>query len=478
MARRIALLFGFIALFGLASVSADEIYLKGRPPLKNATITAESPKGITVSGGDKYAEADIESVFFDKVDGLVALTYGQAYKSEKTFLDTSKDAKARANAYADAKVKYDDLVGKMPDKRSKAHIEFTIGYMMGQKALEDGTDPKNAIVRLNEFVKANPQSWQLVRSLSMLAKLHESTKDYANAKGVYTQLAGLDVPEEIKQNAHLQVAMADVRLGKYADAEPKLANLLKTMPKDSAVYARTQLAQAECLLAGNKTDEAMAILKKTVKDSPDKALKAVAHNALGVNLYNAEKYKEARWEFLWVDVVYNTDKAEHAKALYYLTHLEEKLGETPKADECREQLLSDKSFAGTEYQRKMQKERCEVIAELCLPPRSGHAAAIRRTFSSTFGQLAWPRKAVAWHTAASDESGLTASIRRRNSTALNRPRWRILPFTSITGTHVPNFVTNSGSVSMSRAERTKPCRSSWRFSSIHASSHRWQPARV
>jgi tetratricopeptide (TPR) repeat protein len=230
---------------------------------------------------------------------------------------------------------------------------------MAQKALEDGTDPKNAIVRLSDFVKANPQGWQVVRSLTLLAKLHEAAKDYTGAKASYTQLAGLDVPDEIKQNALLQVAMADVRLGQFAAAEPKLANLLKTMPKGSTVYGRTLLAQAECLLAGNKTDEAMAILKKTVKDSPDKTLKAIAYNTLGVSLYNAEKYKEARWEFLWVDVVYNTDKAEHAKALYYLTQTFEKLGKTPEADECREQLMSDKSFAGTDFQRKMQKEHAK-----------------------------------------------------------------------------------------------------------------------
>ena len=203
--------------------------------------------------------------------------------------------------------KFDDLRGKVWETREPRPTSngSPLGYMMAVKSMEDNTDPKNAIVRLNDFVKSNPQSWEVLRSLKMLAKLHESMKDYAGAKAAYTQLSTLDVPDEFKQDAMLQVALADVRLGQFAAAEPKLAKLLATMPKDSPVYARTLLAQAECLLATNKGDEAMVILKKTVKDSPDKALKAVAHNTLGVSLYNAEKYKEAlrAREFLWVDVV-------------------------------------------------------------------------------------------------------------------------------------------------------------------------------
>jgi TolA-binding protein len=359
MARRIAILFGLFAVVGLAAVSADDVYLKGRQPVKKTTISAESPKGITVSGGDKYPAADIDDVFFEKDYGLLSLTYANAFRSHRLFLDTTKDAKVRAVAYSDAKTKYEELVGKMPDKRPKAHFNFTVGYLMALKSLEDNTDPTNAIVRLGEFVKSNPQTWEVVRALEMMAKLQESIKDYPGAKMTYTQLSTLDVPDEVKQNALLQVAMADVRLGQWVTAEPKLATLLKTMPKESPVYGRIQLAQAECLMATNKSDEAMVILKKTVKDSPDKAMKAIAHNALGVSLFNAEKFKEARWEFLWVDVVYNTDKAEHAKSLYYLAQTLEKLGETPKAEEIREQLINDKSFAGTDFQRKMMKEKAK-----------------------------------------------------------------------------------------------------------------------
>ncbi len=96
-------------------------------------------------------------------------------------------------------------------------------------------------------------------------------------------------------------------------------------------------------------------MQQVNKETTDKNLKASAYNALGVSYYSGEQLKEARWEFLWVDVVYNQDKAEHAKALYYLYKIFDKLDEKERAQECRE-ALSDRAFTGLEWQRLLLKE--------------------------------------------------------------------------------------------------------------------------
>jgi hypothetical protein len=60
------------------------------------------------------------------------------------------------------------------------------------------------------------------------------------------------------------------------------------------------------------------------------------------------------WEFLWVDAVFNQDKAQHAKALYYLWQTFDKRGEASdpdRAQQCRDALINDRQFNGTEYQR-------------------------------------------------------------------------------------------------------------------------------
>src|SRR5207237_4425681 len=106
--------------------------------------------------------------------------------------------------------------------------------------------------------------------------------------------------------------------GKHEAALQKLQALAAKLSKDTKFIGRVKIAEAECLVAAKKHTEAIALLRQLITESTDKNLKALAHNSLGLTYYNAEQAKDALWEFLWVDMVYNQDKAEHAKALYYL----------------------------------------------------------------------------------------------------------------------------------------------------------------
>ncbi len=92
-------------------------------------------------------------------------------------------------------------------------------------------------------------------------------------------------------------------------------------------------------------------------ETTDKDLKALAYNALGSYYYGKDQLKEARWEFLWVDVVYNQDQTEHAQALYYLFKIFDKLDQKDRAQECREALLGDRAFIGMEWQRLARNEK-------------------------------------------------------------------------------------------------------------------------
>src|SRR5262249_26618625 len=105
-------------------------------------------------------------------------------------------------------------------------------------------------------------------------------------------------------------------------------------------------------LASQDKNQAMEMLRQIIKETTDKSVKAVAYNALGEIYFQAAAYKEARWEFLHVDVLYNQDRNEHARALYYLSQTFDKLGDAERAKECRETLIGDRQFAGLEWQRR------------------------------------------------------------------------------------------------------------------------------
>ncbi len=361
MFRRFAVLAAFaLVAFGAAALADDEILLKTKAGKAKGVIASESAKGIVMKNGDKYGAEDIEDILYDlpaSTPVIAGISYGNGFKAERAW-QAATDPKKRASAYNDAVEKYEKAVAEITDKRAKAHLEFKLGYLKGKKALEDSSDPKNAIARLRAYVTGNTNSWQITRAVVLLSKLQTESKDFNGAAETYALLLKLDVSEDVKNDARLQGALAHIQNDQFAAAEAKLAELMKTLPPGTRAYGRAMMAQAECLIAANKSAEGIELMKKAIKESDDKSFRAVAYNALGTHYYKAEQHKEARWEFLWVDVVYNQDKNEHARALYYLGHVFEKLGELDKSAQCRATLL-DPGFAGTEYQRKWQKEQAK-----------------------------------------------------------------------------------------------------------------------
>jgi tetratricopeptide (TPR) repeat protein len=208
-----------------------------------------------------------------------------------------------------------------------------------------------AIAKLSDFKNKHADSWQIAGCLKLLAQLQLEAKRYADAEQTYKELSGANVAEPIRQEAELSAAHVSLRAGKHELARKKLQELIAKLPKDSPFIARAHIAQAECLIAAKKPEEARKTLKQILKATGDKALKAAAYNALGESYAKAGMLKEARWEFLWVDVVYNQDRNEHAKALYYLWWIFSQLNEPERAQECLETLLNDTQFNGVEYQR-------------------------------------------------------------------------------------------------------------------------------
>ena len=64
-----------------------------------------------------------------------------------------------------------------------------------------------------------------------------------------------------------------------------------------------------------------------------------------------QKYREAMWDYLWVDTVYFADREQQAKALYHLAEVFDKLGDAVKSREAKERLLADARLKDTRYQK-------------------------------------------------------------------------------------------------------------------------------
>lgn len=354
--NRLALVISIMGL-GAGMVHAqDEVYERGKKEPHKSAVTKESAKGVLLKDGTFVAAQNIEDIFYEVTPVNVRInTYRPAFAAEQESLQPGKEAKRKANI-AEAIKKYQESIGKVNEPAAKRHAEFKIAALTARQALEDEAPVEPALDLLQKYKAKHPDSWQIGSALQTLARLQVQSKDFAAAAATLDELAKANVPEDLKQEAQLQMIQVNLKAGKTAEAEQMLNSVLKVLPKDSKHAARARVVQAEMLMAAKKTEEAVKLLRQVVKETDSRDLKALAYNALGESLYNRDDLKAARWEFLWVDVVYNQDKGEHAKALYYLSRIFDRLGDPEKAQECRELLLSERAFAGTEWRARAQKE--------------------------------------------------------------------------------------------------------------------------
>jgi hypothetical protein len=156
---------------------------------------------------------------------------------------------------------------------------------------------------------------------------------------------------EVRREAKLMLVTIAVRARDLPLANKRLDGLEKDAAGNAAFTSRVKMARAQMHIGLKEYDKATPLLQEITKTGADKYTMALAHNALGENLFNAKKFAEARWEFLWVDAVYNQDKAQHAKALYFLWKTFEQLSDGDRANQCRQTLIEGNQFDGTEYKK-------------------------------------------------------------------------------------------------------------------------------
>jgi tetratricopeptide (TPR) repeat protein len=320
------------------------------------TIQEESPAGVRMKGSDKLVPAaDIADVVYEVPVGIKIDYYLPAVNSEAQIETAANKRKAIAEALKHYEAVLPRLSGRQYDK-VRRQVKYKVALLTFRQAQEDGTSLAPAVRLLKEFRKNFPDGWQYVPSSRLLAQLLIATGDFDGAEAVYKDLAARsDQPDEERDTFRLLAAQVSMRSGKYADAYAKLQAAADRI-KDRRQKLKAQVYEAECLAGMGKPTEARAKLTAVLSQArDDRDLRALAYNTLGICCYLGKQYKEALWEFLRVDVVYHQDREEHAKALYYLCDLFDKLKEPERAEECRSKLKG-KEFAGTEYQRRFLTE--------------------------------------------------------------------------------------------------------------------------
>ena len=352
---------GMAAVLAPSLQAQEKIFLRGKAGFDKKTIKQETARGLVVLGAKKPIPAeDIVDIEYELLPIDIRTGVYRTARKEEDASNNPKlsEAERKANLGKALEGYQAALKGLQAGQiYAGRNLEYKIAVLMARQAQEEERAPDQAIAKLSDFKSKHADSWQITSCLKLLARLQLEKKQYAEAEQTYKELAQANVSDVVRQEAELSAAQVSLRAGKHELARKKLQELIAKLPKDSPFIARAQIAQAECLVAAKKPDEARKILKQIVKETGDKGLKAAAYNALGESYAKAGMLKEARWEFLWVDVVYNQDRNEHARALYYLWWIFSQLNEPERAQECLDALLNDSQFNGLEYQRLAREKK-------------------------------------------------------------------------------------------------------------------------
>ncbi|MFN4258483.1 MAG: tetratricopeptide repeat protein [Gemmataceae bacterium] len=327
---------------GSTALAQDQVIFYDRTKRIETTasgkITGEDSSAVTVQGtlgARKIPAIDIIDVVYT-VRPALGPDYRRARTAEQ---NVAKDPQADPQEVIDL---YKSLRGELlkeMQQNAVRHMDFKIASMMIVKAQRGAANVADAATAMDLFIKDNPGAWQVISGGKQLASLYLAQDQFEKAQQMYDELAKMPALDKDTQlEFQLQAALMLTKAQKFADAEKRLQSLLQIIPANSPQAMRVQVYLAQCLAGTKKFDEAEQKLKTLIDKVTDPQLRALAMNTLGDCYLVSDRKRDALWQYLWVDVIYNQDRQERLKAVRNLAALFDEFGEETRAQRYKELL--------------------------------------------------------------------------------------------------------------------------------------------
>ncbi len=227
---------------------------------------------------------------------------------------------------------------KVPSLRR--HIAYRMAILKAA-VTDKREDQQEAIKQFDAVRKEVAASWQLVPLVRQEVQLLADLDRLDDAARVLDETAKTpNLAKELKQELELGMIDVMIRAGKANEVEGRIAQALQTLQPNDPMATKLKVFQLGAQAGKGDADKAAAQLKTIIDQAQDNSLKALAYNTLG-DCYSAKGLKkDAMWAYMWVDVVYNQDKAEHVKAAERLSRVFKDLNDDARADKYKEKLKS------------------------------------------------------------------------------------------------------------------------------------------
>ncbi|MBA4063806.1 MAG: hypothetical protein C0501_08855 [Isosphaera sp.] len=345
---------------GLVAMTAVGLVLPAaaQPPAGPADKVVVAQKGGTTKTFDgylKFTPAGLQVVGTDGKSTPVApadvlkvtpADFGPVDTTAVRAAEQAEEKKTKAD-YERAHQMYRDLRAKAAGapERVQRYLDYKAALTKGRAADETGYDERwaeaadGAAKEWAAFV-AGAKGWEVWPATRAAARVYAELGKHNEAAGVWGRLAkNPEVSPDLRLEAAIQQVDAQVRAKAYAPASTAAKALLGATPAPPGqARDRLQVLEAAAAAAGNGDfAKGVADVGKLVAGTKDPVVRGVGHGMLGELHLAAGKPREAMWEFLWVETVYNADRDEAFKAMCRLPGLFKAQG-----DEDREKAYHEK----------------------------------------------------------------------------------------------------------------------------------------
>lgn len=258
----------------------------------------------------------------------------------------------RTGKWEPARVNYIEMQKKAKAAGAPAKvmqfIEYKIAYTTVKVADEtdDGWDEKAkaAQTMLNDYLISYPSGWEAWQATGMRCRMLLELGNPGEAAATWAKAAkNPAVPADLQREAALEEIDSLVRAKQFPDALDRIDKFPKadaTGPvKDRLAIYQTAVKVAQGPKPGDGPLTAwVKPLQDLVDAAKDPVTRAVGYNMVGEVCMLADRPRDAMWAYLWVEVVYNQDRDEVAKAMYRLVKAFEAQQDEDRAKSYKEKL--------------------------------------------------------------------------------------------------------------------------------------------
>jgi tetratricopeptide (TPR) repeat protein len=313
--------------------AADQIVRRSDGTVIRGELTEMGGESVTVrmSGGksETVSVADIRSVQFDREPALLA----QARSNEQSgVLDAALQ-------------KYEQTAEEAggSDKRLTAELQFLMARVRVRMALADSAMQESAMKSIQNFRTSHPSNFRYLEATLLQATLTAELKDRAAAEKLLEEVRRSSV-RGFQLQAGVQLGRHQLQAGDAVSALSSFEQVIKECGDDPTTRAAMfdgMLGRALCLQSQMKFEEAVVALDEVIAkaaESDNSRVLAEAWNHKGDCLVRMNRSKAALMAYLHVDVLYPSEPAEHAEALFRLSKLWESTGHPDRASDAAARL--------------------------------------------------------------------------------------------------------------------------------------------